>query len=110
MQNTKTIVLTLSPQLSSSLAAVPQEPILPLHSVNSVPAVAELWEMSLSAKPVLKSSTTAMLEPLGKILLFSNRIQCKRTLVSFDTILMVLLSSESQIHPDRNLFNYQIET
>lgn len=55
-----------SPQLSSSLVAVPPEQTPPLLSALSVPAVAKLWETSPSAKPALMSSTTATLEPSGR--------------------------------------------
>lgn len=68
--NANTLFLTVSPpspQLSSSVLAVPPEQTPPLHSVLSVPAVGELWETSPSAKPVLMSTTTVTLEPSGRV-------------------------------------------
>jgi len=55
-----------SPQPSSSAAAVPPDQTPALRSVLSVPAVERRWEMSQSAVPVLKSSTTAAQELLGR--------------------------------------------
>lgn len=68
---------TVSPQLSSSALAVPLEQSHPLHSVLRVREVGNLWEMSSSAKLTLKSITTAMLEPSGRVWLWLHLVEVK---------------------------------
>lgn len=68
---------TVSPQLGSSALAVPLEQTYPLHSVLSVQEVGKKWEMSPSAKLALKSNTTAMLEPSGRVWLLLHLLEAK---------------------------------
>lgn len=52
--------------MSTSPVAVPLDQISTLHSVLIVLAVAKLWEIRISANQVPRSTTTAMVEPLGR--------------------------------------------
>lgn len=64
---TLNLTVSSSPQLSSSPVAVPLELNPALHSAASAKAAVKLWEMRLSAKPVLMNITTAIQEPLGTV-------------------------------------------